>query len=86
MRRTLYLITSPRALEQDPLFVVRPELVEVPEVVLLQDGVRLMNVPIQSVSVLRDDLQERGIQSPYTVIGYRELLEKIFVADQVVRL
>ncbi|GKS60393.1 hypothetical protein YTPLAS18_39200 [Nitrospira sp.] len=86
MRRLLYLITSERTLEQDPLFVVRPELAGPPEVVLLQEGVRLANIPVELVSVLGEDLQERGLQSSYPVIGYRELLDKIFTADQVVRL
>lgn len=86
MRRLLYLITSARALEQDPLFVVRPELVGDAEVVLLQEAVGLTNVPVQHISVLGDDLHERGAESAYPVIGYRELLEKIFAADQVIRL
>ena len=86
MRSLLYLITSARALEENPLFVTRPELTQEPEVVLLEEGVRLKHVPVQHVSVIADDLQERGIVSPFPAIGYREMVEKIFAADHVIRL
>ncbi len=84
--KVLYLVTSPRPLEHDPLFesgyIPNTQL----EVVLLQEGVTMTHVPASAVSVLADDLHRKGVSSPFSIIGYRELLEKIFAADHVIRL
>ena len=84
--KVLYLVTSPRPLEHDPLFdsghVADTQL----EVVLLQEAVTMTQVPASAVSVLADDLRQKGVSSPFSIIGYRELLEKIFAADRIIRL
>ncbi len=86
MGTLLYLITSARLLEEDPLFVRGTDTNAEPEVILLQEGVRLTGVPVRRVSVLDEDLQARGLQSSFPMITYREVIEKIFSADHVVRL
>lgn len=82
----LYLVTSPRSLDHDPLFDTGQAPDTQLEVVLLQEAVAMTDVSVSDVSVLADDLHQRGASSPFSQIGYRELIEKIFAADRVIRM
>ena len=89
MRKVLYLVTRNIELSQDPLFSSQsgPDLQ--PEMVLLEEGVRIhLNVPFDSipVSALKEDLQKHSVMFSGNTIGYEELVEKIFSADTVITL
>lgn len=86
MSRLLYVLTTARPLETEPLFPVSLERSGEIEVVLIQEATRLNHVPADRVFVLEEDLQPRGGVSPFPRIGYRDLIEKMFAVDRVIRL
>lgn len=86
MARLLYVVTGSRPLAEEPLFTSSPDGVDETEVVLVQDAVKLTQVPASRVSVLDEDVRSRGVSSSFPQIGYPELVQKIFLADRIVRL
>jgi hypothetical protein len=89
MQKVLYLVTRNISLSQDPLFPSQPDPNIQPEMVLLEEGVRirldLLLDPIP-VSALKDDLQNRAVVFTGNTIGYEDLVEKIFSADTIITL
>ena len=55
-------------------------------VVLLQDGVSLIDLPTNRVYALSDDVRARHITPPYPVISYADVLRMMFEADAVIAL
>lgn len=86
MARTLYLVTATRSLEGDPLFPSSEAEDPDREVVLIQEAVRLTTMPVSRVTVLEDDLLERKRETTFPIITYRDMLEKVFAAERVIRL
>ncbi len=54
--------------------------------VLIQEAVRLTTMPVSRVTVLEDDLLERKRETTFPIITYRDMLEKVFAAERVIRL
>jgi sulfur transfer complex TusBCD TusB component (DsrH family) len=52
--------------------------------VLIQEAVRLHPDCPATVYILEEDLQEKGLSSPYTKISYSGLLDLIFNSEAVV--
>ncbi|MFO0775189.1 MAG: hypothetical protein U0172_11060 [Nitrospiraceae bacterium] len=84
MGHTLYLMTKAVA-AGDPLLPPSRNEGSADRAVLLQDAVRLKEVPFGTVFVLGDDLKTRGVSSAFNTIDYPRLLEEIFAADYVIR-
>ena len=55
-------------------------------VLLIQDGVCYQVVFADHVYVLSDDVASRNVVSPFSPIGYPDMLRMIFDADMVVAL
>jgi hypothetical protein len=89
MHKVLYLVTRNINLAQDPLLSSQSEPDLQSEMVLLEEGVRvhpgsfLDSIP---VSALKEDIQKRSVTFTGNMIGYEDLLEKIFSADTVIAL
>jgi hypothetical protein len=89
MHKVLYLVTRNIDLAQDPLLSSQSEPDLQSEMVLLEEGVRvhlgsfLDSIP---VSALKEDIQKRSVTFTGNMIGYEDLLEKIFSADTVIAL
>ena len=52
--------------------------------ILIQEGVRLSNVPLSRVLALADDVHARNLTTPHPLVSYREMLRLIFEADRVI--
>ena len=53
-------------------------------IVLIQDAVTATQMSADSVQVLKEDLDHRGLSSPFSPITYDGLLDRIFAADKVI--
>ena len=86
MRKTLYLLTKdPAELETALLPAPGQEGADV-RIVLMEEAVRLRDLQGYHVSVLDEDLQQRGGGSPFPTISYQDLIRLVFDVDTVVAL
>lgn len=85
MRKILYLIKNDKAVQPNLLVSDQTSDKEV-SVVLLQDGVRLTDLPTSRVYVLSDDVSARLITPAHPAISYADVLRMMFEADAVIAL
>lgn len=89
MRKVLYLVTKNLDLSRDPLIPSQPEPDLEPEIVLLEEGVRIRLGPsfdVFPISALEHDIRSRQMTFTGKTIGYEDLVEKMFRADTVITL
>lgn len=51
--------------------------------ILLQDDIRVCQIPYQKIGVVKEDIHDRAVQSWSIKASYRDILEKIFSSDSV---
>ena len=86
MRKILYLLTkTPEAIDE-ALLPPLGRQGEQATIVLLEEAVRLQGLGGHPVSVLEEDVKQRGLTSPFRMISYQDLLRLVFEADAVIAL
>lgn len=83
---TLHLLKD--AHSETALTLIRQQAAESPEptrLLLIQEavGLKVHLDPPAETFVLKEDLEERGLSSPYTAVDMRRMLDLIFEARQV---
>lgn len=85
MRKVLYILRK-----EDPLsaglLADKDRTEESASVLLVQDGVRIENMPVDHVYILAEDAESRNVTPQFPTVSYREMLDLIFDADCVVAL
>jgi|CXWL01.1.fsa_nt_gi hypothetical protein len=83
MRHVLYLLRSSQALD---LLPQSPATDTTVSVVLLHEAIGLTNIPVADVVVLKDESVQPPQTALYPLIGYADLVQRLFHADLVMTL
>lgn len=85
MRKVLYILRKENQ-QSAGLLADKPNDEELHSVLLIQDGVRLNEIPGDQVYVLAEDAESRQVSPRYPTVSYQGMLKLIFDADAIVAL
>ncbi len=84
MRKILYLLSQPPGDIPKSLLSNSASPAEEVSVILIEDGVKLDQVPAQKVFVLTEDAASRNVTTKFSTVSYQDMLRMIFEADTVI--
>jgi sulfur transfer complex TusBCD TusB component (DsrH family) len=84
MRKVLYLLSQPLTDIPKELLSTSSSPGEEVSVILIEDGVKLDQVPAQKVFSLTEDVATKNIKTKFPTVSYRDMLRMIFESDTVI--